>query len=69
MRRAKDILKDLGFNADAPMATKEAFLRHLVRAAQVQSQPSQERQTQPEKQLSFDAEILGIQPIDPKSKA
>lgn len=33
MKRASDILKELGFREDAPDSVKEAFLKHLIRAS------------------------------------
>jgi hypothetical protein len=34
VKSTKEILKELGFNAEAPLQTQKAFLRHLVKAAQ-----------------------------------
>ena len=64
MRKAEDILKELGFNKEAPESTQNAFLRHLQKAAkhcekaEVIPVPSP-RSTKktiatPEAQLSFD---------------
>lgn len=33
MKKAGDIMKDMGFREDAPDSLKEAFVRHLVKAA------------------------------------
>lgn len=33
MKKASDLMKDLGFNKDAPVATQEAFIKHLIKAA------------------------------------
>ena len=71
MRCVKDLLKDMGFNADAPEGTKDAFLKHLMRAAQQTGNPenrSQDSAPRPlasakkeePQQLSFDPEILGL---------
>ena len=62
MRHTSDILKELGFNEDAPESTKRAFLKHLQGAMEAEkSTASSTNQTQnilhnnsaPE-QLSFD---------------
>jgi hypothetical protein len=71
MRRVGDLLKDLGFNADSPMTTKEAFLRHLVRAANVvspQHSLQNEKPTAGDAQLSFDPDILGVKPLELRAK-
>lgn len=34
MRHVGDLLKELGFNKDAPLETQKAFLKHLVKAAE-----------------------------------
>lgn len=33
MKKASDLLKEMGFNKNAPVATQEAFLKHLIKAA------------------------------------
>jgi hypothetical protein len=33
MKKAKDILEELGFNKNAPKSTQEAFLKNLVNEA------------------------------------
>lgn len=62
MRRARDILKDLGFNKDAPVGSRDAFLRHLMKHASesvARSTPEKEKTvTENEEQLSFDPQIL-----------
>jgi hypothetical protein len=71
MRRVGDLLKDLGFKADSPLTTKEAFLRHLVRAANAVSPQHSLQNKKPlagDVQLSFDPEILGRQPLEPGAK-
>jgi hypothetical protein len=67
MRQIGDLMKDLGFNAEAPIETQKAFIRHLIRRANETSRerPSpilkQEEPKGPEEgQLSFDPKILGI---------
>jgi len=75
MRRIDELLRELGFNSEAPAATQSAFVRHLMRAAQKHSphvpqalanKPTEEVVTPPtprqesEIQLSFDPEILRI---------
>lgn len=34
MRHIGELLKELGFNKDAPLETQKAFLKHLVRASE-----------------------------------
>ncbi len=68
MRRMGDLMKDLGFNAEAPVETQKAFIRHLIRVANGQTprEPSPIQAARPahepaaEVQLSFDPEILGV---------
>jgi hypothetical protein len=71
MRRVGDLLRELGFNGDAPMSTQRAFLRHLERAATVTRGSESSVEVKPtapstspasikaDAQLSFDPEILG----------
>jgi hypothetical protein len=33
MKKVSDLLREMGFNKDAPLATQEAFLKHLIKAA------------------------------------
>lgn len=33
MKKASDLMKEMGFNKDAPLATQEAFIKHLIKAA------------------------------------
>jgi hypothetical protein len=33
MKKVGDLMQDLGFNPDASQSSKEAFIRHLVKAA------------------------------------
>jgi hypothetical protein len=62
MHKVGDLLKELGFNKDAPIGTQKAFLRHLVAKAEaprpvpVAQAPVKEQPVQ----LSFDPKILGI---------
>jgi hypothetical protein len=73
MRRFGDLLKDLGFNPNAPLATQKAFFRHLVKHAELSMQnasvtPIREENSETVRaispastepiQLSFDPEIL-----------
>ena len=55
MRRVGEVMKDLGFNKDAPLETQKAFIRHLIRAAN----GSPPIQIPEDPQLSFDPVILG----------
>jgi hypothetical protein len=57
MRRIGDLMKDLGFNKDAPEETAKAFIRHLVEAAKVTEIQRKSRPVAQEThQLSFDLE-------------
>lgn len=65
MRSIGDLMKEMGFNKDAPMETQKAFIRHLIRAANETSRTPAtpiEAVSQPvlAEQLSFDPEILGM---------
>jgi hypothetical protein len=62
MRRLGDIIQDLGLKEDGPLNTKEAFVRHLIRAANATSPqlPLEKPEQKPtDAQLSFDPSILG----------
>lgn len=41
MRHIGELLKELGFNKDAPLETQKAFLKHLVKAAEVSKRTSE----------------------------
>jgi hypothetical protein len=73
MRSIGELMKDMGFNKDAPVETQKAFIRHLIKAA---NETSNQRPAAPsapiekplaapfnpsETQLSFDSNILGTQ--------
>lgn len=66
MRRIGDLMKEMGFNKDAPLETQKAFIRHLIQAANGAA-PVSENSKQNLKpvsegeQLSFDPDILGTQ--------
>lgn len=74
MRKVGDILKELGFNQEAPLETQKAFFRHLVAKAEPVANPNKfnlslpfpaknkksESVTECSTQLSFDARILGF---------
>lgn len=67
MRRIGDLFKELGFNKDASVDVQKAFVRHLVKQADKTAQPQTIPETKPEKpedQLSFDAEVLGVIPME-----
>ncbi len=71
MRRIGDLMRDMGFNSDAPEGTREAFFRHLVQAAHATSPriPSQTTEQKPaDIQLSFDPAILGTVLDETKKK-
>lgn len=55
MRQPSEILKELGFNEDAPESTKRAFVKHLERAmsTEISTSPRPENST-PTEQLSFE---------------
>lgn len=64
MRRVGDLMKDLGFNKEAPLETQKAFIMHLIRAANgaapITEIPKQNlKHESVGEQLSFAAEILG----------
>lgn len=78
MQRIGDLLKELGFNKDAPLETQKAFVKHLIRAANnsnVAPLPAtspvlkEKIETAIEKpaakQLSFDPDVLGFSYHDP----
>jgi len=71
MRPIGDILKELGFNKDAPLGTQKAFFRHLVQHAETvriensrmenaNSEMQKQNVTETSTQLSFDPNILGL---------
>lgn len=55
MRRIGDLMKEMGFNSEAPESTQKAFFQHLVEAARVSKI---DRKIEPiakePQQLSFD---------------
>ncbi len=71
MRRIGDLMKDLGFNKDAPIESQKAFVRHLIRSANATS-PQNSLQIPEQRsgsgQLSFDPDILGIRETEPLPK-
>lgn len=71
MRPIGDILKELGFNKEAPLETQKAFFRHLVQHAETVriqnsrmenaiSETEKQTVTETSTQLSFDPKILGM---------
>ena len=68
MRKLGDLLKDLGFRPDASLDVQKAFVRHLMnhadRSAKTEPPPVQNVSKDP--QLSFDSEILGVKPAEPR---
>ncbi|AZZ38243.1 hypothetical protein CIK05_00115 [Bdellovibrio sp. qaytius] len=64
MKKASDLMKEMGFNKDAPVATQEAFIKHLIKAATGNSvvtptekkiiQENPDKIVQFPKQLAFD---------------
>jgi len=68
MRRIGDLMKDLGFNKDAPEATAEAFIHHLIDAGQVsQIQRKSKEIDRAPQQLSFPLEQIMTE-SEPASK-
>ena len=62
MRRIGELMQELGFNADAPIETQKAFVRHLIAKASGQRYIPLAAAASPKTtQLSFDPEILGVQ--------
>ena len=70
MRSIGELMKDMGFNKDAPIDTQKAFIRHLIKAANenqrnvapIEAASSAPHSQAPaEAQLSFDPTILGMQ--------
>lgn len=75
MKRAGDILKDMGFRKDAPASLQEAFFRHLIRAANLM--PNRNEETQDHKhqlavpvqlEFSFDETFTNLDPARDKKK-
>lgn len=71
MRSGGEILKELGFNEEAPLATQKAFFRYLVQHAETvrlqnsrvpdeKSETQKQNLTETSTQLSFDPKILGL---------
>ncbi len=60
MRHTSEILKELGFNKDAPESTKEALIRHLERAAVIEKSTFSTHA--PGEQLSFNFDEPIFQP-------
>jgi hypothetical protein len=68
VRKLAELMKDLGFNKEASLDVKKAFVRHLVTAADRSSPPKLTPISKPtlksptevsqEVQLSFDPELL-----------
>lgn len=70
LRPVGELMKELGFNKDAPLDSQKAFVRHLIRSANQTSRtpffqmPASEGKAElQDPQLSFDAEILGVQSL------
>ena len=71
-------MKEMGFNKNAPLATQEAFLKHLIKAATGASvvtptekkiiQENPDKIVQFPKQLAFDFADEDIQTSDQKIK-
>ena len=75
MRSIGELMKEMGFNKDAPIETQKAFIRHLISAANestrgrtIQLPETKSAPINSEGQLSFDPDILGVQPKKSASK-
>lgn len=74
MRPIGDLMKELGFNADSPVETQKAFIRHLISKANGSGPfvpPAIQvvaNSNNSDAQLSFDPEILGTQAAEPLLK-
>ena len=53
MKKAKDILKDLGFNKEAPLSTQQAFLKNLSKEAAAQKFSRKKPKKSEDKQLTL----------------
>jgi len=60
VRSIGELMKELGFNKEAPVEIQKAFIRHLIQAAQQQTPPRNNESTDQSpmepKQLCFDLE-------------
>jgi len=68
MRHTSEILKELGFNENAPDSTKRAFLKHLEQAARVEKSTGCSTipplpKTSASEQLSFDFSDFFERPV------
>ena len=73
MRRIGEIMEDLGFNKEGSVETQKAFIKHLIKAAQVSQidRKSKPLPKEPE-QLSFDLQDDNnnvASPTPPNTKA
>ncbi|MCB0391871.1 MAG: hypothetical protein KDD58_11300 [Bdellovibrionales bacterium] len=53
MKKAKDILKELGFNKEAPLSTQKAFLNNLTKQAAAQKFTRKKPKKELDKQLTL----------------
>ena len=53
MKKAKDILKELGFNSEAPLSTQQAFLKNLCKEAAAQKFSRKKPKPEVEEQLTL----------------
>lgn len=57
MRRIGEIMEDLGFDKDGSVETQKAFIKHLIKAAQISQIDRKTKRLDPEpEQLSFNFE-------------
>lgn len=60
MKSVGDIMKEMGFNKDAPVETQKAFIKHLIKqatGANVQNIPEKTKPSEKSEQLEFDLEL------------
>ena len=61
MKKMGDLMKELGFNADASDSAKEAFLKHLIKSAtgQIVQTPSEKKMIaeNPQKIIPFPQQL------------
>lgn len=78
MKKVSELMQEMGFNKDAPVATQEAFIKHLIKASTGASvvtpaekkiiQENPDKIVQFPKQLSFDFADDDNQLPAPKTK-
>ena len=80
MKKVSELMQEMGFNKNAPVATQEAFIKHLIKAAtgadvitpteKIIIQENPDKIVQFPKQLSFDfADEENLAPAKKSKKA